>query len=297
MSARVTRDEVNSVQFSPIRAESCLGLRITLFGCGQLRRASWHSSQSSAMASLCVRYSPSGDRIASGADSVQIWNAETGVGILSIRNSSVWSLAWTADGTHVIGGRWAKSRSGTRTTENNYARGRPTTGWIRGLSLSPTATHLVTSNWNEKPPSSSISQRASKLLRWSTTEMSKELPSPLQGSSLRRDAKTTNSTCGKPQHPKIPKPRSVLFLLHPRIDFFLNQLTAHLVARTTIFVIARRMQNLCTYHSKSLTSVQQRPAIPLAGPSRNDGRGLDPFWDSLPNVRIRSHSYIFNHEN
>ncbi|KIJ06249.1 hypothetical protein PAXINDRAFT_62133, partial [Paxillus involutus ATCC 200175] len=30
----------------------------------------------------CVRYSPSGDRIASGADNIQIWNAETGVGIL-----------------------------------------------------------------------------------------------------------------------------------------------------------------------------------------------------------------------
>ncbi|KIJ09880.1 hypothetical protein PAXINDRAFT_32131, partial [Paxillus involutus ATCC 200175] len=51
----------------------------------------------------CVHYSPSGDRIASGAKSVQIWNAETGSGILSIRNSSVTSVVWTADGTHVIG--------------------------------------------------------------------------------------------------------------------------------------------------------------------------------------------------
>ncbi|KIJ07538.1 hypothetical protein PAXINDRAFT_19273 [Paxillus involutus ATCC 200175] len=35
---------------------------------------------------------------------------------------------------------------------------------------------------------------------------------------------------------------------------------------------------------KSLTSVQQRPAIPqLAGPSRNDARGLDPCWVTLPN--------------
>ncbi|KIJ13124.1 hypothetical protein PAXINDRAFT_14024 [Paxillus involutus ATCC 200175] len=33
-----------------------------------------------------------------------------------------------------------------------------------------------------------------------------------------------------------------------------------------------------------ISTGKQRPAIPLAGPSRNDGRGLDPFWDSLPNL-------------
>ncbi|KAF8836780.1 hypothetical protein BDN67DRAFT_267534 [Paxillus ammoniavirescens] len=53
----------------------------------------------------CVRYSPSGDRIASASGpTVQIWNAETGVGILSIRDSAVSSLAWTADDTYLIGG-------------------------------------------------------------------------------------------------------------------------------------------------------------------------------------------------
>ncbi|KAF8838832.1 WD40 repeat-like protein, partial [Paxillus ammoniavirescens] len=53
----------------------------------------------------CVRYSPSGDRIASGASSVQVWNAETGSGIVSIRNSKVTiSVAWTVDEIHVIGG-------------------------------------------------------------------------------------------------------------------------------------------------------------------------------------------------
>jgi hypothetical protein len=44
-------------------------------------------------------------------------------------------------------------------------------------------------------------------------------------------------------------------------------------------------------------TVQQRPAIPLAEPSRNNRRELDAFWDTLPNVRIHSHSSIFNHNN
>ncbi|KAF8834773.1 WD40 repeat-like protein [Paxillus ammoniavirescens] len=57
---------------------------------------------------FCVGYSPSGDRIVYGADSIQIWNAETGVGILSIRDSSIFSLAWSADGTHIIGGGHGK---------------------------------------------------------------------------------------------------------------------------------------------------------------------------------------------
>jgi hypothetical protein len=32
-------------------------------------------------------------------------------------------------------------------------------------------------------------------------------------------------------------------------------------------------------------TVQQRPAIPLAGPSPNDRTGVDLFWDSSPGVR------------
>ncbi|KAF8835837.1 WD40 repeat-like protein [Paxillus ammoniavirescens] len=97
----------------------------------------------------CVRYSPSGDRIASGADSVQIWNAETGSGIVSIRNSLVISLAWTADGTHVIGGRW-----GEVTIWNSYTGEQLRTWkahdnkWIK-LSLSPSGNHLATSALND----------------------------------------------------------------------------------------------------------------------------------------------------
>ncbi|KIJ06850.1 hypothetical protein PAXINDRAFT_44442, partial [Paxillus involutus ATCC 200175] len=61
---------------------------------------------------LCVRYSPSGERIASGADNLQIWNAETGDGR---------QRTWKAHDE-----------------------------WIRGLSLSPTASHLATFSWGEK---------------------------------------------------------------------------------------------------------------------------------------------------
>ncbi|KIJ07797.1 hypothetical protein PAXINDRAFT_89813, partial [Paxillus involutus ATCC 200175] len=99
----------------------------------------------------CVSYSPSGDRIASGADSVQIWNAETGSGLLSIRNSKVVSLAWTADGTYIIGGGRGKvtiwnSHNGqqlrTWQAHNNVAT-------IK-LSLSPSGSHLATRGWNDK---------------------------------------------------------------------------------------------------------------------------------------------------
>ncbi|KIJ08436.1 hypothetical protein PAXINDRAFT_88850 [Paxillus involutus ATCC 200175] len=49
-----------------------------------------------------VRYSPSGDRIATVARNVQIWDAETGSGILTILNSEVTSLVWTTDGTYQL---------------------------------------------------------------------------------------------------------------------------------------------------------------------------------------------------
>ncbi|KIJ08256.1 hypothetical protein PAXINDRAFT_18597, partial [Paxillus involutus ATCC 200175] len=45
------------------------------------------------------------------------------------------------------------------------------------------------------------------------------------------------------------------------------------------------------------SSLLDRPAISLAGPSRNNGRELDAFWDTLPNVRIHFHSSTFAHNN
>ncbi|KAF9219446.1 WD40 repeat-like protein, partial [Gyrodon lividus] len=97
----------------------------------------------------CVRYSPNGDRIASGAESVQIWDAETGNGILSIRDSPVWSFSWTPDSDQIIGGGFRKisvwdSHTGeqTRTWETPYHN--------TALSLSPHGTHLVTSGSFDK---------------------------------------------------------------------------------------------------------------------------------------------------
>ncbi|KIJ06840.1 hypothetical protein PAXINDRAFT_91410, partial [Paxillus involutus ATCC 200175] len=96
----------------------------------------------------CVRYSPSGDRIASGAKSVQIWNAETGSGIVSIRNSSVLSLAWTIDGTHVIGGCEGEVRIWNSHNGEKLRTWKVYDKWIK-LSLSPTGTHVATSCWND----------------------------------------------------------------------------------------------------------------------------------------------------
>ncbi|KIJ14857.1 hypothetical protein PAXINDRAFT_31647, partial [Paxillus involutus ATCC 200175] len=97
----------------------------------------------------CVRYSPSGDRIASGATNcIQIWDAETGSGILSIKNSSVYSLAWTADSTHVIGGRdgevtiWNAHDGEQLRTWKAY-------DYAGFIQLSLIGTHLATSNWND----------------------------------------------------------------------------------------------------------------------------------------------------
>ncbi|KIJ08715.1 hypothetical protein PAXINDRAFT_43060, partial [Paxillus involutus ATCC 200175] len=144
-------EHVNSVEFSQDSSRVVSGsddrtVRVWLVETGKLafEPIECHGSV------FCVRYSPGGDKIASGADSVQIWNAETGVGIFSIRNSPVHSLAWTADGTHVIGG----GRRGEVTVWNSHDGGQLRT-WkaydqpITALSLSPAATHLATSSWNE----------------------------------------------------------------------------------------------------------------------------------------------------
>ncbi|KIK91167.1 hypothetical protein PAXRUDRAFT_831076 [Paxillus rubicundulus Ve08.2h10] len=100
----------------------------------------------------CVRYSPVGDRIASAARTIQIWDANTGVLALEFRNSDVHSLAWTADGTQIVGGR-----KGSVTLWNSHNGERLHT-WeavhdVNGrisLSLSSSATHLATSDWGEK---------------------------------------------------------------------------------------------------------------------------------------------------
>ncbi|KAF8835062.1 WD40 repeat-like protein [Paxillus ammoniavirescens] len=100
---------------------------------------------------FCVRYSPSGDRIASGAESVQIWNAETGSGIISIRNSLVLSVAWTADGTYVIGGRKGEVTIWNSHTGEQLRTWKAHDDRFVSLSLSPLGNHLATcSLWGDK---------------------------------------------------------------------------------------------------------------------------------------------------
>ncbi|KAF8834501.1 WD40 repeat-like protein [Paxillus ammoniavirescens] len=144
---------VVSVQFSPdgsrVVSGSCDGrVRVWLVEAGELVLECGPGSYGGA----CVRYSPDGDRIAFAARTIQIWDANTGVLGLEFRNSDVHSLAWTADGTQIIGGRkgsvtlW-NSHNGERL--HTWGAVHDVNGRI-SLSLSSSATHLATSDWGEK---------------------------------------------------------------------------------------------------------------------------------------------------
>ncbi|KIJ07161.1 hypothetical protein PAXINDRAFT_90842, partial [Paxillus involutus ATCC 200175] len=142
-------DWVRSVQFSPDSSRVASGssdstVRVWSVETGELafEPIKCHGRV------FCVRYSPSGDRIASGASCVQIWDAETGSGIVSIRNSEVESLTWTADGTHVIGGREAEVTIWNSHTGEQLRTWKAHDEWIRH-SLSPSGSHLATSSWND----------------------------------------------------------------------------------------------------------------------------------------------------
>ncbi|KIJ13158.1 hypothetical protein PAXINDRAFT_14055 [Paxillus involutus ATCC 200175] len=195
----------------------------------------------------CVRYSPGGDRIASGSDTVHIWNAETGVGILSIRNSKVGSLAWTADGTHIIGGGRGEftiwnSDDGEKIRTWKAHDG---PGLIRGLSLSPTApTHLATSSWD-----------------WKTTFIF-DISTGKQVAALEHNQIADTIAFS-------PSGRHIVTACHDK-KLYLWEAPAFGDPQTKP-------------PTQPFSSLLDRPAIPLAGPSQNDGRGLDPFWDSLPN--------------
>ncbi|KAF8838850.1 WD40 repeat-like protein [Paxillus ammoniavirescens] len=253
--------EVNSVQFSPdasrvVSGSSDSTVQVWSVETGEL---AFEPIKSHGRAS-CVRYSPIGDRIASGARTIQIWNAETGSGILSIKNSWVCSLAWTADGTHIIGGCWGEvtiwnSHDGERLHTWKLKPGNQS--WI-ALSLSPTGTHVATSCWNEN---------TALVIDISTGEQKAALKhnKSVYGIAYSPSGRFIATVCNdgnvylwdapavEDPPPKSPKPPFSSFL--------------------------------------------DRPAVPLARPSGNDRRGLDAFWDTLPNVRIRSHSYILYHEN
>ncbi|KIJ13713.1 hypothetical protein PAXINDRAFT_170229, partial [Paxillus involutus ATCC 200175] len=195
----------------------------------------------------CVRYSPDGDRIASGAHSVQIWDAETGVGIFSIRNSLVVSLAWTANiyDTHVIGGGLGEvtiwdSENGEKLRtlkahDNNI---------LVKVSLSPSGSHLATRGWNDKTAlvfDISTGEQVAEFQHNGNVNKIAYSPSGQFIATACSDGKVCLWDAAAFKDPPAKSPAS-------SFSFFLDQ-----------------------------------PAIPPAGPSRNDGRGADPFWDSPPN--------------
>ncbi|KAF8834631.1 WD40 repeat-like protein [Paxillus ammoniavirescens] len=189
---------------------------------------------------LCVRYSPSGDRIASGADGLQIWSAETGSGILSIRKSSVWSLAWTADGKHIIGGGYAKVTIWNSEDGGQLWTWKAHDDWITGLSLSPTATHLVTSNWDEN---------TAFIFNVSTGE---------QVAALEND--------GKVQGVAFSPSGQLIATVGRDTKLYLWEAPVSEDPKTT------------SSPPSSFSSFLDQPAI-LAKPSRNDSKDVDLFWD------------------
>ncbi|KIJ11355.1 hypothetical protein PAXINDRAFT_84670 [Paxillus involutus ATCC 200175] len=94
----------------------------------------------------CVRYSPGGDRIASGGplNGVQVWDANTGTAILSITRDCTYGLAWTPDGSRVIGGREGQVTIWNPRNGEQLRTWKAHNHWIRALTLSPSKTQLAT---------------------------------------------------------------------------------------------------------------------------------------------------------
>ncbi|KAF8839126.1 WD40 repeat-like protein [Paxillus ammoniavirescens] len=196
----------------------------------------------------CVRYSPtSGDRIASGANSVQIWNAETGIGILEISNLNfiTTSLAWTVDDTHLIVRDLGNitiwnSQNGEQLRTWNV---RDTTYASIRLSLSPTQTHLVTRDG---------SQTAFEVFDISTG---------VRVATLEHD-QNVDGVAYSPSGNFIAtgcEDNKVYLWEAPAVEDPETKSPA-----------------------SSISSFLDQPAIPT-GPSRNDERGVDEFWGNTSN--------------
>ncbi|KAF9233507.1 WD40-repeat-containing domain protein [Melanogaster broomeanus] len=130
------RDWVHSVQFSPDSS------RVVSLQTGKLP---FEPIQCDGIVQ-CVRFSPSGDRIASGTgDTIQIWDAATGNAVQTIEYSWVHSLAWTPDSDHIVGGREGDVVIWNSCTGERLRTWKPHNfnDWIR-LSLSPAGAHLAT---------------------------------------------------------------------------------------------------------------------------------------------------------
>ncbi|KAF8834268.1 WD40 repeat-like protein [Paxillus ammoniavirescens] len=188
----------------------------------------------------CVCYSPSGDRIASGAESVQIWDAETGTGILSIRDSDVASLAWTADGAHITGGRMGEvtmwnSRNGQqlRTWKAHDPH-----RWI-AVAASPTGIHVVT--WQDEKKTAFVFD-VSTGTQVAALEHNQDVSGIAYTPSGRFIATVSDD-------------KKVYLWAAPTIEG--PQLQA-----------------------QSSSSFLDQPAIPRPGPSRSNAGGIDGFWSN-----------------
>ncbi|KIJ64837.1 hypothetical protein HYDPIDRAFT_61126, partial [Hydnomerulius pinastri MD-312] len=90
-----------------------------------------------------VRYSPSGDRIASVSGGIQIWNADTAEHVLSI-DGEVYSLAWSLDGKQIIGGGDKNITIWDSVTGDQIRTWEAYESYVWSLSLSQNGTHLAT---------------------------------------------------------------------------------------------------------------------------------------------------------
>jgi WD40 repeat protein len=161
------KDEVNSVEFSRDSSRVVSGsddhtVRVWLVETGEL---AFEPIECHGVV-RCVRYSPSGDRIASSwgtrASKFGTRKQESGFSPFATHRSGRWRGLRTA---HTSSGEVrAKSRSGTRSTEDNYAHGRPTTGGSEDSHSHPMPLTWRLPVGGKKPRSYSIPQRASKSL-------------------------------------------------------------------------------------------------------------------------------------
>ncbi|MFL5664504.1 MAG: WD40 repeat domain-containing serine/threonine protein kinase, partial [Ktedonobacteraceae bacterium] len=106
-----------------------------------------------------VAWSPDGTRIASASEdkTVQVWEAMSGIPILTYRNHSDWvnGVAWSPDSTHIVSGSSDKTvQIWNATTGANVLSYTGHAGWLRGGSVnaavwSPDGTRIASAS-NDK---------------------------------------------------------------------------------------------------------------------------------------------------
>jgi WD40 repeat protein len=142
-------DWVRSVQFSPDSSRVVSGSLIRLCGYGRLRRASWHSSQSSAMAESSVfatRLAETGSLQGQTASKYGTLKQEVESSQLETRRSS--RLPGLLTGHTSSGDVKGEVTIWNSHTGEQLRTWKAHDEWIR-LSLSPSGSHLATSSWND----------------------------------------------------------------------------------------------------------------------------------------------------